>query len=174
MWAFRFALAVDIEQLGWQQQHQVIEKLLQCSSRQRKGDYSGLHFARDHRPGQSSWQIGFPVGFENVDRPCCWGSTTYWTWDTAISSCGRFYSSPFDHGSRLFIYHRNAQRLINIRKVPSRARCPYPFVFDEFQIDFGFRVPGSVSTLPISSYVFSMRMLHYESCERISLLGPLI
>ena len=166
MRAFRFALAVGIEQLGWQQQHQVIEKLSQCSSCQRKGDCSGLHPAWDHQPEQSSWQIGFPIGFENVGRPWCWGSTAYWTWDTTISSCGRFFSSQFDHGHRLFIYHRNAQRLINIRKVIAWARCPeYAFVFDKFQTNFGFRVSGSVSTLPISSDVFSMCMLHYESCE---------
>ena len=115
MWAWRFALAVGIAQLGWQQRHQIIEKLSQCSSRQRKGDCSGIPLAWDHQRGQSSWQNGFPNGFGNVGHPCCWGSRAYWTWDAAIGSCGRFCSSQFDHGCRLSIYHGNAQKLIETR-----------------------------------------------------------
>ena len=112
MWAWCFALAVGIAQLGWQQRHQVIEKLPQCSSCRRQGDCSGIPLAWDHQPRQSSWQIDFPGGFVNFGRTCGWGSRAYGTWDATISSCGRFCSSQFDHGCRLSIYHRNAQRLI--------------------------------------------------------------
>ena len=112
-WAWCMAnLAVDIARLGWCQQHQVVEKLPQCSSRQRKGDCSGIPPTRDHQPGQAQWQIGFPFRLVNVSFIWCWGSRTYWTWDAAISSCSRICSSQFDRARRLPVYHRNAQRLV--------------------------------------------------------------